>query len=95
MCKGRLIAKKQQTYFDLFFSVCKVRKLAYLCGDSKRRSKRVLGILKNNIPRDIWKNRITYLLMALFIAIGMYIASTLASVTYSTKVVCEENYITL
>ncbi|WP_408070516.1 hypothetical protein [Butyrivibrio sp. JL13D10] len=50
----------------------------------------MLGILKNNIPRDIWKNRSTYLLMALFIAIGMYIASTLASVTYSTKVVCEQ-----
>lgn len=54
----------------------------------------MLGILKNNIPRDILRNRNIYLLMALLIAIGMYIASTLASVTYSTKVVCEENYIT-
>ncbi|OON84755.1 hypothetical protein BXO88_15790 [Oribacterium sp. C9] len=53
----------------------------------------MLGILKNNIPRDIWKNRVTYLFMAMLIAIGMYIASTLASVTYSTKIVCEANYI--
>ncbi|SFR81728.1 hypothetical protein [[Clostridium] aminophilum] len=54
----------------------------------------MLGILKNNVPRDILRNRNIYLLMALLIAIGMYIASTLASVTYSTKAVCEENYIT-
>jgi ABC-type antimicrobial peptide transport system permease subunit len=54
----------------------------------------MLGILKNNIPKDILKNKATYLLMAAFVAIGMYIASTLASVTYSTEVVCEENYIT-
>lgn len=54
----------------------------------------MLWILKNNIPRDIRKNSVTYLLMGILIAIGMYIASTLSSVTYSTKVVCEANYIT-
>ncbi len=59
-----------------------------------RRTSIMLGILKNNVPRDILRNRNIYLLMALLIAIGMYIASTLASVTYSTKAVCEENYIT-
>ena len=54
----------------------------------------MLGILKNNIPKDIYKNRVTYLLMTLLIGVGMYIASTLASMTYSDNIVCEANFIT-
>ena len=53
----------------------------------------MLGILKNSIPKNIYKNRVTYLLMILFVAVGMYVASSLASITHSYNVVCEANYI--
>lgn len=53
----------------------------------------MLEILKNNIWRDLYRNRITYLLMGLLIAGGMYIASSLASITYSYNLVCGKNYI--
>ena len=53
----------------------------------------MLGILSNNIRRDLYRNRITYLLMGVLIAVGMYIASSLASITYSYNLVCEKNYI--
>ena len=47
----------------------------------------MLGILKNSIPKNIYKNRVTYLLMILFVAVGMYVASSLASITHSYNVV--------
>ncbi|MBE5846081.1 MAG: FtsX-like permease family protein [Lachnospiraceae bacterium] len=53
----------------------------------------MLEILRNNIRRDLYRNRITYLLMGLLIAVGMYIASSLAAITYSYNLVCEKNYI--
>ncbi|WP_028236343.1 FtsX-like permease family protein [Pseudobutyrivibrio sp. MD2005] len=54
----------------------------------------MLGILKNSLLKDIYKNRTTYLLMVLFISVGMYVAATLASITYSYNIVCNANYIT-
>ena len=53
----------------------------------------MLEILRNNIRRDLYRNRVTYLLMGLLIAVGMYIASSLAAITYSYNLVCEQNYI--
>ncbi len=53
----------------------------------------MLGILINSILKDLYRKRTTYILMGLLIALGMYIASSLASITYSYNLVCEQNYI--